>query len=103
MNAQDKIKELVESKKIFLFMKGEPYAPACGFSARAISLLKANGVNIDEMGYFNVLEDEEIRSGIKTFSSWPTIPQLYVDSVFIGGSDIMMEMHEDGELAQVLN
>lgn len=103
MNAQEKIQELVNSNKIFLFMKGEPYAPACGFSARAISLLKANGVDIDKIGFFNVLEDEGIRNGIKTFSSWPTIPQLYIDAVFIGGSDIMTEMHEDGELGTLLD
>jgi monothiol glutaredoxin len=103
MTTTEKIQNLVDSKKIFLFMKGDPYAPACGFSARAINLLRANSVDIDTIGYFNVLEDEEIRNGIKVFSSWPTIPQLYVDGVFIGGSDIMLEMHEDGELAKVLD
>ena len=60
-------------------------------------------MDIENIGYFNVLEDEEIRNGIKSFSSWPTIPQLYVDGVFIGGSDIMLEMHEDGELAKILD
>ena len=84
-------------------MKGEPHSPACGFSLKAINLLKANGVDIDSIGYFNVLESEEIRNGVKIFSSWPTIPQLYVEGVFIGGSDIMLEMHEDEELSDLLN
>lgn len=96
MSIQEKIKQQIEQNDVVLFMKGTPQLPQCGFSARAVSLLKACGVT-DFMSV-NVLDDPEIRQGIKEFSNWPTIPQLYVKGEFIGGSDIMTEMHENGEL-----
>jgi monothiol glutaredoxin len=92
----DKIKEQIEKNSIVLYMKGTRDFPQCGFSSRAVQLLKLCGAT--DFMTVNVLEDEEIRQGIKTFSSWPTIPQLYVEGQFIGGSDIMAEMYESGEL-----
>ena len=83
-------------------MKGNASFPMCGFSGRAVQILKACGVDAKDIAAVNVLEDDEIRQGIKDFSHWPTIPQLYVKGEFIGGSDIMMEMYESGELQQVL-
>jgi monothiol glutaredoxin len=83
-------------------MKGNASFPQCGFSGRAIQILKACGVDTKTMKTVNVLEDDRIRQGIKEYSSWPTIPQLYVKGEFIGGSDIMMEMYESGELLQAL-
>jgi monothiol glutaredoxin len=97
---QQRIAEIVKSSDVVLFMKGTAQFPMCGFSGRAIQVLKACGVN--KPATVNVLEDEEIRHGIKEFSNWPTIPQLYVKGEFIGGSDIMMEMYQNGELQQVL-
>jgi monothiol glutaredoxin len=99
MSGQDRIKEMVEGNGVFLFMKGTPDFPQCGFSMRAVSILRALGV---EFGSFDVLSDSEVRQGIKEYSSWPTIPQLYVDKQFVGGSDIMMEMWEAGELEQLV-
>jgi len=99
-NTQQRIADLVASNDVVLFMKGTAQFPMCGFSGRAIQVLKACGVN--KPATVNVLEDEAIRHGIKEFSSWPTIPQLYVKGEFIGGSDIMMEMYESGELQQLL-
>ena len=101
-DAQQRIDELVKSNEILLFMKGNASFPQCGFSGRAIQVLKACGVDPKSVKTVNVLEDDEIRQGIKSFSQWPTIPQLYVRGEFIGGSDIMMEMYESGELAQTL-
>ncbi len=95
-----RIEKIVKSSDVVLFMKGTAQFPMCGFSGRAIQVLKACGV--EQPTTVNVLEDEEIRSGIKEYSNWPTIPQLYVKGEFIGGSDIMMEMYENGELQQVL-
>jgi monothiol glutaredoxin len=83
-------------------MKGNASFPQCGFSGRAIQILKACGVDSKALVTVNVLEDAEIRAGIKDYSQWPTIPQLYVKGEFIGGSDIMMEMYENGELQQAL-
>ena len=83
-------------------MKGNASFPQCGFSGRAIQLLKACGVDTKTVKTVNVLEDDEVRQGIKEYSQWPTIPQLYVKGEFVGGSDIMMEMYESGELHQVL-
>jgi monothiol glutaredoxin len=100
MNTQERIKEIVTSQPVVLFMKGTAQFPMCGFSGRAIQLLKASGV--DKLTTVNVLEDDEIRQGIKEYANWPTIPQLYVNGEFVGGSDIMMEMYESGELRQVL-
>ncbi len=101
-DAQQRIDELVKSNDILLFMKGTASFPQCGFSGRAIQILKACGVDTKTVKTVNVLEDDGIRQGIKEYSNWPTIPQLYVKGEFIGGSDIMMEMYENGELQQVV-
>ena len=103
IDAQKRIDELVKSNEIVLFMKGNASFPMCGFSGRAIQILKAVGVDTKALATVNVLEDQEIRQGIKEYSQWPTIPQLYVKGEFVGGSDIMMEMYESGELQQVVN
>ena len=104
MNANDpthqRIEQIVKSSDVVLFMKGSAQFPMCGFSGRAIQVLKACGV--DKPATVNVLDDESIRNGIKEYSNWPTIPQLYVKGEFAGGSDIMMEMYESGELQQML-
>jgi len=100
MNTQERIKEIVTSHPVVLFMKGTAQFPQCGFSGRAIQILKACG--IEQPHTVNVLADEAIRQGIKEFANWPTIPQLYVKGEFIGGSDIMMEMYENGELQDIL-
>jgi monothiol glutaredoxin len=99
-DTQQRIDQLVKGHKVVLFMKGTSQFPMCGFSGRAIQILKACGVS--ELTTVNVLEDEGIRQGIKTYANWPTIPQLYVNGEFVGGSDIMMEMYQAGELQQVL-
>lgn len=101
-DVQSRIEQLVKSNDILLFMKGTANFPMCGFSGRAVQILKACGVDLKDLATVNVLEDDEIRQGIKTYSNWPTIPQLYVRGEFIGGSDIMMEMYESGELALLL-
>ena len=101
-NAQQRIDQLVKNSDVLLFMKGNASFPQCGFSGRAIQILKACGVDPKAVTTVNVLEDDEIRQGIKDYSNWPTIPQLYVKGEFIGGSDIMMEMYQSGELQQVL-
>ena len=101
-DAQQRIADLVKTNDILLFMKGSAAFPMCGFSGRAVQILKACGVDPDALKTVNVLEDDEIRQGIKEYSNWPTIPQLYVRGEFIGGSDIMMEMYQSGELQQVL-
>ena len=101
-DTQKRIDDLVKSSDVLLFMKGTASFPMCGFSGRAIQVLKACGVDPKNIVTVNVLEDEEIRQGIKDYSKWPTIPQLYVKGEFIGGSDIMMEMYESGELKQAL-
>jgi len=97
---QDRIQRLVTSNRIVLFMKGTPVAPMCGFSATADKILELNGAT--EYAHVNVLEDQDIREGVKAYSSWPTIPQLYVQGEFIGGADIMREMHGNGEMAALL-
>jgi monothiol glutaredoxin len=99
-DVQDFIRETVTSHPVVLFMKGSAQMPQCGFSGRAIQILQASGVT--KLVTVNVLEDDEVRQGIKDFSNWPTIPQLYVAGEFIGGSDIIAEMYENGELAQAL-
>ncbi len=101
-DAQQRIDDLVKTHDILLFMKGSASFPMCGFSGRAIQVLKACGVDPKAVKTVNVLEDDGIRQGIKEYSQWPTIPQLYVKGEFIGGSDIMMEMYESGELQKVL-
>ena len=100
MDTQAKIKTIVEGHPVVLFMKGTAQFPQCGFSGRAIQILQACGVN--EPYTVNVLEDDAIRQGIKEYANWPTIPQLYIKGEFIGGSDIMTEMYQSGELQQVL-
>ncbi len=99
-DVQKRIDDLVKNNSVVLFMKGTAQFPMCGFSGRAIEILKANGVTTVKT--FNVLEDEAVRQGIKEYANWPTIPQLYINGEFVGGSDIMMEMHQSGELAQLL-
>ena len=101
-DVQQRIDQLVKESEVLLFMKGNASFPMCGFSGRAIQILKACGVDPRMVTTVNVLEDEEIRQGIKEYSNWPTIPQLYVKGEFVGGSDIMMEMYQSGELQQVL-
>ena len=101
---QQRIEQLVKGHELVLFMKGDANFPMCGFSGRAIQILKAIGVDTGTaLTTVNVLEDEEIRQGIKDYSRWPTIPQLYVKGEFVGGSDIMMEMYESGELQQLVS
>jgi monothiol glutaredoxin len=99
-DVQQRIDQMVKGNKVMLFMKGTAQFPMCGFSGRAVQVLKACGVN--DLATFNVLEDEEVRQGIKDYANWPTIPQLYVNGEFVGGSDIMMEMYQSGELQQLL-
>ncbi len=101
-DVNQRIDELVKGNELVLFMKGSASFPMCGFSGRAIQILKACGVDPKSVKTVNVLDDSEIRQGIKGYSNWPTIPQLYVKGEFVGGSDIMMEMYESGELVQVL-
>jgi len=101
-DVQQRIQQLVKNSDVLLFMKGDANFPMCGFSGRAIQILKACGLDTKGLTTVNVLEDDEIRQGIKEYSNWPTIPQLYVKGEFVGGSDIMMEMYESGELQQVL-
>ena len=91
-DVQQRIDQLVKNNRVVLFMKGTAQFPMCGFSGRAIQVLKACGVG--DLTTVNVLEDEEIRQGIKEYANWPTIPQLYVNGEFVGGSDIMMEMYQ---------
>ncbi len=99
MSAHERIDELVKNNDVVLFMKGSPLFPQCGFSSRAIAIL--DHLNV-EFASVDVLQDMEIRQGIKEYSDWPTIPQLYVKGEFLGGSDIMMEMYEAGELQELV-
>jgi len=101
MDTQEKIRQTVQGSKVVLFMKGSPQMPQCGFSAKAVQILKAYGVN--DMTTVDVLQDPEVRQGIKEYANWPTIPQLYINGEFVGGSDIMHEMYDSGELKQLLN
>ncbi|KAL8682769.1 MAG: hypothetical protein Q9224_000118 [Gallowayella concinna] len=96
------IDKAVASKPIVLFMKGTPETPQCGFSRASIQILGLQGVDPNKFAAFNVLEDEELRQGLKEYSDWPTIPQLYLQKEFVGGCDILMTMHQNGELSQVL-
>jgi monothiol glutaredoxin len=100
-DALQRIDQLVKSHRVVLFMKGTPQFPQCGFSGRAVQVMKACGVN--DLTTFNVFDDEAVRQGIKDYAQWPTIPQLYIDGEFVGGSDIMMEMYQSGELQQLLS
>ena len=99
-DAASKIDEIVKSNDVVLFMKGSALFPQCGFSSRAIAILDRLGATYETV---DVLQDQDIRQGIKAYSDWPTIPQLYVKGEFVGGSDIMMEMFESGELQQLLS
>jgi monothiol glutaredoxin len=99
-DASARISDLVSHNDVVLFMKGTPLFPQCGFSNRAVSILEHLGVPFESV---DVLQDMEIRQGIKEFSDWPTIPQLYVKGEFVGGSDIMTEMYQSGELQQLLS
>ena len=100
MSVQDVIKEQVTQHPVVLYMKGSPDFPHCGFSANVVGILRACGV--EDFFSVNVLENPDIRQGIKEFANWPTIPQLYVKGEFVGGSDILREMYENGELKKVL-
>ena len=98
-DVRDRIEEVVRNNDIVLFMKGTPLFPQCGFSSRAVAILDHLHAKFETV---DVLQDQEIRQGIKEYSDWPTIPQLYVKGEFVGGSDIMMEMFESGELQQLV-
>ena len=98
---QQRIDDLVKSNRVVLFMKGTAQFPMCGFSGRSVQILKA--CNATDLVTVNVLEDEEVRQGIKEYANWPTIPQLYVKGEFVGGSDILMEMYQAGELQSLLS
>ena len=100
MTIQDVIKSQVSGNKVVLYMKGTPDFPQCGFSANAIGILRACGVN--DPYTVNVLENPDIRQGIKEYANWPTIPQLYVNGEFVGGCDIMREMYQSGELQKLI-
>ena len=100
MSIQEEIKQFVNSNRVVLFMKGTKQFPQCGFSSRTVQILQAAGCN--DFVTVNVLENPEIRQGIKEYANWPTIPQLYVNGEFVGGSDILMEMYEAGELQDLL-
>ena len=100
IDVQKRIDDIVKGNRVELFMKGTAQFPQCGFSGRAVQVLKACGAT--DITTVNVFEDEEIRQGIKDYAQWPTIPQLYVNGEFVGGSDIMMEMYEAGELQPLL-
>ncbi|MEZ5736513.1 MAG: Grx4 family monothiol glutaredoxin [Novosphingobium sp.] len=98
-DAHNRIGDIVSSNDVVLFMKGTPLFPQCGFSSRAIAILDHLGIGYESV---DVLQDMDIRQGIKSYSDWPTIPQLYIKGEFVGGSDIMMEMFEAGELQQLI-
>lgn len=99
MNIQDQIKEDVEKNKVVIYMKGTPDSPMCGFSAQAVNILKSHKAEIFSR---NVLEDPALRQGIKDFTNWPTIPQIFINGEFIGGCDVIAEMNENGDLANLL-
>jgi monothiol glutaredoxin len=100
-DVQQRIDDLVKSNRVVLFMKGTAQFPQCGFSGRSIQILKA--CNVTDLVTVNVLEDDDVRQGIKEYANWPTIPQLYVKGEFVGGSDILMEMYQAGELQSLLS
>jgi monothiol glutaredoxin len=99
MSAKEKVEEIVKGNDVVLFMKGNPMFPQCGFSARATGILQQCGT---KFAHVNVLADPEVREAVKEYSQWPTIPQLFVKGEFVGGSDIMMEMYESGELQKLI-
>jgi len=96
---QEQIKEDIKNNPVILFMKGSKLMPLCGFSGRVVAILDQLGANFETR---NVLEDDELRQGIKEYSNWPTLPQLYINGEFIGGCDIVMQLHEEGELQKLL-
>ncbi|SKB15918.1 Putative glutaredoxin family protein [Planktothrix sp. PCC 11201] len=98
-DAQEKIKDLITKNKIFVFMKGTKLMPMCGFSNNVVQILNTLGVPFETL---DVLEDYEIRQGIKEYSNWPTIPQVYINGEFIGGSDVLIELYQKGELQQLV-
>ena len=100
MEIQERIRKVIDENSVMLFMKGSPDFPQCGFSGRVVQILEACGA---EFGSADVLIDPELREGIKDYSNWPTIPQLYIQGELIGGSDIVMEMHENGELKKKID
>ncbi len=100
MSVEDRIRDTVSSNRVVLFMKGTPQFPQCGFSSRAVQILEACGTQYETV---NVLSDMEVREGIKQYSNWPTIPQVYIDGEFVGGSDILLSMYQNGELQSKLN
>ncbi|RTZ62077.1 MAG: Grx4 family monothiol glutaredoxin [Gammaproteobacteria bacterium] len=100
MSIQDTIREQVTENPVMLYMKGSPDFPQCGFSGKAVQILQAVGADFNSV---DVLRDNEIREGIKQFSNWPTIPQLYINGEFVGGSDIMMELYQNGELQKLVD
>ena len=100
MDVNARIEDQLKSHDVLLYMKGTPDFPQCGFSGQAVAALKAVG---KPFAYVNIFEDEEIREGLKTYSNWPTFPQLYVKGELIGGSDIVIEMYHSGELVELLN
>ena len=100
MSIRDQIQQQVQSEPVVLYMKGTKDFPQCGFSGRAVQILREHGVSFLDI---NVLEDPEVRQGVKEFANWPTIPQLYIKGEFVGGCDIMNEMHSNGELKTLLS
>ena len=100
MSVQERIQQLVDDHRVLLFMKGTRHFPQCGFSMRAVNIVGSLGVNFETV---DVLADAEIRQGIKEFSAWPTIPQLYIDGQFVGGSDICWELYQNGELEKLVS
>ncbi|KAG0055071.1 monothiol glutaredoxin grx5 [Gryganskiella cystojenkinii] len=102
-SAKKTIEDAIHNNKLVVFMKGTPDAPMCGFSRAVMQILTVQGVDMqNSLKSFNILADEELRSGIKEFSSWPTIPQVYINGEFVGGCDIMVNMHQSGELEELL-
>ncbi|GJL76538.1 MAG TPA: Grx4 family monothiol glutaredoxin [Nitrosomonas sp.] len=101
MSVEDTIEQQISNHPVVLYMKGSPEQPQCGFSANAVNILNACGVN--DLFTVDVLQDPEIRQGIKDYSNWPTIPQLYVKGEFVGGSDILTEMYQNGELKKLID
>jgi len=99
MDVMDRIKEQLSGHPVLLYMKGTPYFPQCGFSGKAVQIMEACGT---EFAYVNIFEDEEVRQNLKTYSNWPTFPQLYINGELVGGTDIMIEMFESGELKTML-
>ncbi len=100
MSVEQRIKEQLEGHTVLLYMKGTPDFPQCGFSSQAVAALKACG---SEFSYVNIFEDQEVREGLKTYSNWPTFPQLYVNGELIGGADITIDMYQSGELKSLLD